>query len=180
MPSQGESAVRRPAASITAQDLEALLSHAVTEIHPEVDERALKAAINLKRAATILDQIELSELHSYTGRTSAAFRVLVMIWGFGPMEAKDVARLSGVSRQAVSSVLSTLERDGLVSRQRAAKADKRLVPITVTEAGAALVEEHLAPQNRLQGEFFSVLSPDELATFVSMLARLIVAAHPTH
>jgi MarR family transcriptional regulator, organic hydroperoxide resistance regulator len=163
--------------SVTAQGFDSAIAAAVLDGHPDIDAHVLRAATNLKRAATILDQTELQQLHSLTGCTTAAFRVLVIIWTFGPVEAKDVARLSGVSRQAVSSVLATLERDGLVHRERATKADKRLVPITVTGAGRALVDQHLGPQNKIQAAFFHALSSEELDIFVGLLTRLIVAAH---
>jgi DNA-binding MarR family transcriptional regulator len=163
--------------SIHAADLERRLASAVAARVPGVDQRVLKAATNLKRAATVLDQVEIRDLHSFTGRTTAAFRVLVVIWAFGPTEAREVARLSGVSRQAVSSVLTTLERDGLISRERATKADKRLVPITITPEGAELVEQHLVPQNEVQQAFFEVLAPEELETLMDLLGRLIITAH---
>jgi DNA-binding MarR family transcriptional regulator len=170
--------VARPSpSSISAKDLDGLLAAAATTCRPKMDQEVLRAATNLKRAATVLDQIEVRSVHTSTGRTSAAFRVLVMTWAFGPIEAKDVSRLSGVSRQAVSGVLATLERDGLVTRERATKADKRLAPVTITAAGAELVEKNLLPQNQVQREFFGALSPDELQTLIDLLARLIVAAH---
>jgi MarR family transcriptional regulator, organic hydroperoxide resistance regulator len=165
------------ASAVRADNFQEFLAGAVSRRSPDVDPLVLKAATNLKRAATILDQIEQRELHSFTGRTTAAFRVLVMIWAFGPVEAKDVARLSGVSRQSVSAVLATLERDELVSRERATKEDKRLVPVTVTTAGAELVEQHLTPQNKIQQKFFEGLEPDEVAILVQLLGRLIVNAH---
>jgi DNA-binding MarR family transcriptional regulator len=170
--------VARPLpASISAKDMDAMLAAAVTHDHPELDREILRAATNLKRAATVLEQIETRLVHNTTGRTSAAFRVLVMTWAFGPIEAKDVSRLSGVSRQAVSGVLATLERDGLVSRERATKADKRLVPVTITTAGRELVEGNLLRQNEVQQEFFGGLSPEELQTLVTLLGRLVVAPH---
>jgi MarR family transcriptional regulator, organic hydroperoxide resistance regulator len=160
---------------IHARDLELALANAVGRLSDDVDPLIVKAATNLKRAATVLDQIEIWNLHSSTGRTTSAFRVLVMVWAFGPMEAKDVARLSGVSRQAVSSVLATLERDGLVARERATKADKRLAPVTVSESGRELVENFLVPQNKIQRSYFEVLSRSEIETLLDLLSRLIVA-----
>jgi MarR family transcriptional regulator, organic hydroperoxide resistance regulator len=163
--------------SIHARDLESLLAAAVKRAHPELDQLVLKASTNLKRSFNILSQEEAREMHPSSGRTAAAFRVLVMVWAFGPIEAKDVARLSGVSRQAVSGVLSSLERDGLVTRERATKADRRLAPITISPEGAELVEEHLAPQNNAQRAFFSTLTRGELRTLVDLLAKVIVGHH---
>ncbi|MER8073019.1 MarR family transcriptional regulator [Streptomyces sp. NPDC094034] len=173
--------VARPVpSSISAKDMDAMLAATVTNGHPELSHDILRAATNLKRAATVLEQIETRMVHNTTGRTSAAFRVLVMTWAFGPIEAKDVSRLSGVSRQAVSGVLATLERDGLVGRERATKADKRLVPVTITEAGRDLVEGNLLRQNEVQQEFFGSLSSEEMQTLIELLSRLIVAAHDHH
>jgi len=172
-----ETGVRIPPSSIHARDLEGFLADAVRRAHPELDQLVLRAATNLKRSFNILSQEEARHMHPLSGRTAAAFRVLVMVWAFGPIEAKDVARLSGVSRQAVSGVLSSLERDSLVNRERATKADRRLAPITITPEGAELVEEHLAPQNNAQRAFFSSLSSEELRTLVGLLAKLIVGTH---
>jgi DNA-binding MarR family transcriptional regulator len=170
--------VARPVpSSISAKDMDGMLAATTTIDRPEIDQEVLRAATNLKRAATVLEQIETRLVHNITGRTSAAFRVLVMTWAFGPIEAKDVSRLSGVSRQAVSGVLAILERDGLVSRERATKEDKRLVPITLTDAGRALVEDNLLRQNEVQQEFFGALAPGELQTLIQLLSRIVVAAH---
>jgi DNA-binding MarR family transcriptional regulator len=164
--------------TISAGDLEDLLAEVITSRHSTADQHALRAATNLKRAANILNQLELSRLHPSTGRTPAAFRVLFMIWSFQPIEATDIERLSGVSRQSVSGLLATLERDGCIARGRS-ESDKRQAPITTTAAGAALVEEHLLPQNEVQQDFFGALSADEVETLTKLLARLIVAAHPS-
>ncbi|MEU6644080.1 MarR family transcriptional regulator [Saccharomonospora sp. NPDC046836] len=168
---------RQPPSSISAKDLDGLLAETVSAQVRDLDQEVLRAATNLKRAATVLDQLEIRHVHGANRRTPAAFRVLVMIWAFGPIEAKDVSRLSGVSRQAVSGVLATLERDGLVSRERATKADKRLVPVTITQDGAELVEANLLPQHEVQQKFFEALSPDEVRTLIQLLSRIIVAAH---
>ncbi|MDN5913628.1 MAG: MarR family transcriptional regulator [Pseudonocardia sp.] len=170
--------VARPMpSSISAKDLDGMLAATVTSDRPELDQEILRAATNLKRAATVLEQIETRNVHNTTGRTSAAFRVLVMTWAFGPIEAKDVSRLSGVSRQAVSGVLATLERDGLVSRERATKTDKRLAPVTITDTGQQLVEDNLHRQNEVQKDFFGALSADELGTLIELLSRLVIAEH---
>ena len=167
-----------PAASpprITSGDLDTRLVAAVTHGRTGLDPLVVRASTNLKRAATVLDQREVRAVHHPAGWTSAAFRTLVMIHGFGPIEAKDVARLVGVSRQAVSGVLATLERDGLIQRGRASRADRRLAPATVTEKGCAAVDAMLIPQHRVQAGFFAALDPGELRTLLDLLRRLAQA-----
>jgi len=162
---------------VSAKDMEGLLADAITARYPDVDQLALRAATNLKRAANILNQHEFLRLHPTTGSTPAAFRVLFMIWCFEPIEAKGIARLSGVSAQAVSGILANLERKGLITRSRS-RTDRRQAPITTTAQGSTLVLRNLRPQNEVQHSFFSgALSPDEVRTLIDLLARLIVAAH---
>ena len=96
-----------------------------------------------------------------------------MICCFEPIEAKDLARLAGVSRQAVSSVLTKLEAKGLVTRDQSL-VDRRLAHITTTPEGSSLVLGNLMPQNEVQHDFFSPLTPDELQTFIRLLSRIIV------
>lgn len=162
---------------VAAHELESLLASAVTAREGDVDELALRASINLKRAAVVLNQREVSALHQVSGSSSASMRVLIMVWAFGPMEAKDLARLSGVTRQAVSGCLATLERDGLVRRERELSEDRRLVSITVTPSGREAVEGYLGPQNALHRVYFRSLEDSELETLVQLLSRLVVTGH---
>jgi len=162
--------------SISAKDLDSLLTNAITAQYPDADQHALRAAANLKRATNILNQLEFLRLHPTTGNTPVAFRALFMIWCFEPIEAKDIARLSGVSPQAVSGVVLILERKGLISRT-ASRTDRRHAPIRTTPEGAALVVNNLRPQNEVQHRYFGALSPDEVHTLTELLTRLIIAAH---
>lgn len=165
---------------VHATDMDWVLADILTSGHPEMDRDVSRAATNLKRAANILEQVEVrfvhngTLVHNGTGLTPAAFRVLLMTWAFGPVEAKDVARLSGVSRQAVSSVLANLERAGLVTRERAVKSDKRLVPVSLTAEGRALMEENVAHHNSVQARYFASLTRQELRTLTNLLRKLIV------
>lgn len=171
----GKAAERKPA--ISPGDLEGLLASAVIGKQADIDELSLRASINLKRASLVLNQREGHILQPATGRTAASLRVLTLVWAFGPIEAKDLARLSGVTRQAVSGCLATLERDALVQREYETEGDKRLMPITVTSAGHEFVEKYLVPQNEVHQGFFRALDEDELRTLVALLARLVVSDH---
>jgi hypothetical protein len=61
---------------------------------------------------------DFDALHRRRGWTWAGFRIMNVLWALGPIELRDLARLAGASRAATSSVLNTLERDGLVTRTR--------------------------------------------------------------
>src|SRR3954447_7245882 len=59
---------------------------------------------------------DFDALHRRRGWTWAGFRIMNALWAVGPAELRGLARLSGTSRAAISSALTPLERDGLVSR----------------------------------------------------------------
>jgi DNA-binding MarR family transcriptional regulator len=159
-------------APVSAADMAARLTAAAAAGREGLDPDVLSAATNLKRAATVLDQIETARVHAPAGQSPAAFRTLVMVHAFGPIAAKDVSRLAGVSRQAVSGVLATLERGGLVRRERATRADRRLAPVTITRKGRSTVDRLVGPQNRAQAAFFGGLDAAERRTLLDLLSRL--------
>lgn len=161
-------------AEVKASELGSLIADAVTTMDGRLDEQALQLATGLKRATNILAQLEDREMHRPAGRSAAAFRALVFIWIFGEVPARDLARLSGISRQAVSGVLTSLERDGLIVRTRGVEGDKRVAPIRVTPTGKRYVEKGIRQQNVVESEFLSPLSRDEMKTLTSLLTKLIV------
>lgn len=107
----------------------------------------------------------------------AGFRVLFTTWIHDQLEPRELARLSGVSRAAVSGVLKTLERDGLVERNRE-QADRRLVTVRVTEDGEALLRETYAAQNRREVEHFASLRPEQVEQLHSLMQKLLASDLP--
>ncbi|HXB85477.1 MarR family winged helix-turn-helix transcriptional regulator, partial [Mycobacterium sp.] len=89
----------------------------------------------------------------------------------GAAEGRDVARLSGASRAAVSSALNTLERDGLVSRIRDS-ADRRLVRLQLTEHGRSALHEAMREQAGREREWLVALAPAEQQQLSMLLAVL--------
>ena len=96
------------------------------------------------------------------------------VWVSGPLEPRRIARLAGISRAAVSSVLNTLERDGLVERARD-QTDRRLVTVRLTREGRRRLQTAYRRQNSREQELLSPLDPAELATFTALLRRLLGA-----
>lgn len=170
----GERAVRSlNAHEVHARDLERIMVDAVEATYADVDRSSLGLATRLKRVANILVQRTAADQLGVVDRSSASVRVLLMIWIFEPVEARDLARLSGFTRQAVSAVLTTLERDGLIVRQRGGEGDRRLAPISVTDEGRGLVEKILPLQNREESRFFSVLSAEDQEVLGRLLLKLM-------
>jgi DNA-binding MarR family transcriptional regulator len=110
-------------------------------------------------------------MHRRRGWTWAGFRIMNVLWAVGAAELRDIARLSGASRAAVSSALNTLERDGLVLRTRDS-ADRRLVRIQLTQHGRVALREAMREQGEREREWFSDLEPAEQQRLSGLLAAL--------
>ena len=155
-----------------AQAFEQAALAAVAGAAPETDPDALRASFDLIRASTLLVQRLEAEVHHPAGWSMAGFRVMFCVWVAGGLEPRDIARLSGLSRAAVSSVLNTLERDGLVERSRES-ADRRLVTVRLTADGERRLIAAYQRQNVVERDFFAALGRDRIDGFAGDLAGLL-------
>ena len=83
---------------------------------------------------------------------------------------KDLAEAMDVSPACVARTLKHLSAEGLVEKTEGA--DGRCNAISITPAGARLVEDSLALFRRIDAEMFRGLSADELNRLNALLARL--------
>lgn len=122
-------------------------------------------------SARVVADLE-AEVHRPLGLSTAGFRVLFTVWVHEALEVREIARLSGVSRAAVSGVVTTLEKEGLAERRRHAD-DGRLVSVAATPAGVDRLGEAYRAQNVREGQLFSGLAADELEQFTLLLRKLL-------
>ena len=155
-----------------AQTFERAALEAVSEAAPSTDLDALRASFDLIRASTLLVQRLEAEVHHPAGWSMAGFRVMFCVWVADGLEPRDIARLSGLSRAAVSSVLNTLERDGLVERSRES-ADRRLVTVRLTADGERRLVAAYERQNVVERDFFAGLDRERVEEIAGDLARLL-------
>ena len=160
-------------ASLTAADFEWAAYSRSKSALPELDDVAFFAGLNLVRAAASLVQVSEERVHRPLGWSWAGFRVMYIIWILGEAEARSISRLAGVTRQTTSSVLATLERDGLVARTRS-MIDRRLVGVTLTERGEEGVRTALNAQNRLTAERLGGLDRQELEQLGALLRKALL------
>ena len=153
-------------------DFERRAAERVVELGDDIDLPAFAASFDLFRvAASVVGDIE-NAVHRPLGLSAAGFRVLFTVWVFDSLEVREIARLSGVSRAAVSGVVTTLERDGLAVRKRD-HSDGRLVSVEVTSAGLDTLRDAYHLQNERERGIFAVFEPDELDHFTSLLRKLL-------
>ena len=67
--------------------------------------------------------------------------------GRAARSSRRLARLSAVSRASISSVLNTLQRDGLIERRRESS-DRRVVTVVLTDRGRTVVADAFGEHNR--------------------------------
>lgn len=143
------------------------------ERQPHTDGTAVAMNLALHRLAAMHQYLSEAIIHRPRGWTYSGFRVLYMVWLFEPLEARDLARFAGVSRQTTSTVLATLEGAGLIDRKRATTADRRLVSVRLTERGRELIEAAIHDQNALERTWFGALTPQEQVGFIEMCDRIM-------
>lgn len=166
--------------SVTRLDGAAFEQRAADKIAAAIEDAdldAFRASFDAIRFATRLVQRVESTVHRPAGWSMAGFRVMFCVWVAGELEPRDIAHFSGLSRAAVSSVLNTLEREGLVQRHRESD-DRRLVTVRLTQRGEQGLVTAYREQNRAEQDIFGGMSRGELRTYVRRLQQLL-ARKPT-
>lgn len=147
------------------------------ERRPELDGPAIAFTLMLNRIAAAHQYESERLVHRRHGWTHSGFRVLYMIWLLEPVEARDLAKYAGVSRQTTSTVLSTLESAKLIKRKQTSKTDRRLVSVHLTAKGRAAVEAAIGEQNALERAWFGALTRDEQGQLLGLLDRVLARMH---
>ena len=105
------------------------------------------------------------------GLSPADFRSLYLIGRRPGVTLAELARLSGISKQALSRQLQRLIETGRLSRE-AAPGDRRKQRLRLTEAAAATVEEVVALQRRQLRAAFKRAGAEAVEGFGRVLAAL--------
>jgi DNA-binding MarR family transcriptional regulator len=138
---------------------------------PGIDAEAMRLILTLYRVTNMVVYDLESVVHRPRGLSYPGFRLLFTLWVAGPMEAKRAAELSGMSRQAVSSLVNTLHRDGLIDRSPHEN-DRRAVRLSLTGRGGEAITEAFAEHNERERLWADELSATERDTLTRLLGRL--------
>lgn len=137
----------------------------------DIDFEALAVISNLFRAASaVRNHLERNVL-AESGLSWTAFVVLWVTWIWEPIETRDIAEESGVSKATLTGVLKTLEKMSLVVRGRSAT-DGRLVLVTLTPAGRTLMESLFPAFNSQEVELVTHVPSADRVSFANMLRQL--------
>jgi len=141
----------------------------------EVDLDVMGAVFNAIRLATHVVARAEAQAHRRMGGSWAGFRILFHVWVNGSAEPRQLATYLGLTRSAISAVLNTLERDGLVERRRSCD-DGRVVIIELTPAGEAFVIAGFRAHHQVERAWMASLSRDEQQQLGALLRKAL--AHP--
>lgn len=159
---------------VTEQDYERFARQRIAEMGGDAD--AFSLSYNLLHLAYMMITDYEALVHREQGWTMPGFRLMFKLWLLGPTQPARLADLTGTTRSAMSNLINTLERAGLVERTRDAQ-DRRVVFVALTERGREAVARVFPVQNAREARWFEVLDPDECARMVRLIRR-VVAARP--
>lgn len=110
------------------------------------------------------------------GVTYPQYLVLVVLWERGSLGGGELASALGLDFGTVSPLLQRLERKDLITRDRHA-VDQRRIVVSLTRSGAALRRR----AQRMLGEFYCFLNVpvDELVDLKDRLHRFVRSAGPS-
>ncbi len=128
---------------------------------------------NIYRAAAAVRQhLEGSVLRG-SDLTWTAFVVLWVVWIWGESETRRVAEEAGISKGTLTGVARTLESRGLI-RRAAHPHDGRLVLLSLTDEGTALMERLFPLFNAEEAFVAGGLSDEECTTTADALRRVVL------
>lgn len=139
-------------------------------LFPDANQHAIETGLGLLRIATAFQQASERVVHRPLGLRWTGFSTVFALSIFGELDASTLAQLAGVSRQAMSLVVTNLERDGFIARHRGR--DRRTNVVELTEDGRLVADKALRGQVAMSEQWFSDLTDDELALLTSLFARI--------
>ncbi|WP_447007633.1 MarR family winged helix-turn-helix transcriptional regulator [Saccharothrix isguenensis] len=159
---------------VTQQDYERFARYRIAESGGDAD--AFGLSYNVLHLAYMMITDYEALVHREHGWTMPGFRLMFKLWILGPTQPARLADLSGTTRSAMSNLINTLERAGLVKRTRDDQ-DRRVVFVALTEHGGQSVARAFPSQNAREARWFEALDDDECARMVQLIRR-VVASRP--
>jgi DNA-binding MarR family transcriptional regulator len=147
----------------------------ITRREPTVSEESMRLILLLHRITNSIVYDLVSTVHRPSGWSWAGFRLLFALWVLGPVDSKTAAAASGMSRAAVTALVRTLARDGMVQKLGDPH-DGRSVVIALTGEGQDRLSEAFRRHAAREQRWVAVLDTDERAALIAMLTKLATAA----
>jgi DNA-binding MarR family transcriptional regulator len=135
-------------------------------VHPAGElGQAFKSATSAVRRLRSRESRRVGELRD------AQYSLLFGLREHSELPSSELAHLAAVSPAGATELLDQLVKEGLVSRTRSER-DRRVVLVSLTQRGEALVEERRAFFEPRWNAAFAEFSEDELQTAARVLDRI--------
>lgn len=118
-------------------------------------------------------------VEAYQGRTPYSYGVLSLLDQGACATQATIADALRYDRSYLVGVLDELEQAGLIERRRDST-DRRRHVVSLTPAGRKELGKLRALHERLDQEFFSALSEDEVQTLTDLLAKVAAEHDPRY
>lgn len=141
-----------------------------------VDFASLDAISNIYRAAASVRRRAEREVLADYGLSWGGFTILWVLWVWEEMETARLADECGLAKGTLTGMLTTLEKQGLVERNRIA-ADKRRVLVNLTATGLSMIDEVFPKFNSFEGAMSAGLSPSDKKELARLLRIVITNAN---
>ena len=105
------------------------------------------------------------------GLTPTQFSALIRLAEHGPSSQNQLGRYAAMDIATIKGVVDRLRQKGLVQTQSSPE-DKRRSVVSLTVAGAAMIDDLLRAGVRITEETLAPLTPSEQRTLVRLLSRL--------
>ena len=139
------------------------------------DFEAAQAIQNIYRAASAVRVRAERELLNEQNLTWGGFTLLWVLWVWGTMDSSSLAAECGVAKGTMTGMVTTLEKRGLVERNRDSD-DRRRVEVGLTTAGTDLIAELYLRFNKLEIALTDGLSAKDQQQLSTLLRRIITNA----
>jgi DNA-binding MarR family transcriptional regulator len=139
----------------------------------QASETAVDAVLTASRALVAVSTRSLGAAAEDT--TIAQYRALVVLASRGPQRMVDLAGALDVSPSTAGRMCDRLVRKGLVRRHRA-RADRRVVQVSITPAGRQVVDQATARRRVLLAAILAKLSAEEQLAVAAALETFAAAA----
>lgn len=131
-------------------------------------DRSLPIAL-LRARETVM--IPVREMLLESRISEQKWRVLRVVEESGPIEQTRIADQACLHLPSLTRIMHALDRDGLLERSTDER-DKRKSTAVITDAGRALIREHMAISNDIFARLEDQFGTDKLETLLDLLDEL--------
>jgi DNA-binding MarR family transcriptional regulator len=139
---------------------------------PDGASRPVPRTLYLIKQAQYKTFVRLEAALQPIGVTTTQFRILTTLSHGGKRSSAELSRMFGVKPQTMIKQIGILEGNALIERNLA-KGSKRVLEVTMTDAGRSVLRACDKAATSVENEIFSVFEPGELDTYRTLMQKLL-------